>query len=91
MFSNFRIQYYTYLGKNYDMVISHLPDAKWYGVEMFKADEKKEFDEWYEQANNDKQGFNFNEDLLSYCQQVKMFITLDCFGLFLCSMQYTFL
>jgi hypothetical protein len=53
------------------MVMSHLPDARWYGAEMLKPEERKEFDEWYEQASKEKKSFNFNEDLLSYCQQVR--------------------
>lgn len=52
--------------ENQQLVLSHLPDIKYYNPDGMKIDKRREFLLWYESHKHDK--FDFQQELLRYCR-----------------------
>ena len=58
--------------------VGYLPDQHYYDPEGMSVERKKEFDKWYKQRKEENQLFDFQEELLAYCQSDVRLLKQGC-------------
>jgi hypothetical protein len=62
--------------KNQNIILPHLPDKKFYGVNYMKSSDREKFIKWYSIHKNDV--FDFKKEIIKYCQSDVIILATAC-------------